>query len=366
VPSKPADHRFAIHLIKWFDAHARDLPWRTRTTNATPSGRDPYAALVAEVMLQQTQVGRVLEKLGPFLEAFPDVHTLAAADEADVLARWSGLGYYRRGRNLHRCAQTIVSDHGGAVPSDVRTLRTLPGIGAYTAGAIASIVFGAHEPTVDGNITRVLLRVDGVDHAHGSPEAADHAWARAADLVAATDRPGALNEALMELGATVCTPKSPSCDRCPRQSMCDAARTGRAASIPRPKARAAKRELFAWTVHAVRTNDAVLVRRRPDTGLWAGLWELPTFETDDDRPPAPLSGLPGGRPGPAFAFETTHRSVRFRVTELGPLRGGEADAVAALIPGSEWADRGEVLGRALSSPMSRLLKSTRAEGSLFA
>ncbi|MEM1185992.1 MAG: A/G-specific adenine glycosylase [Planctomycetota bacterium] len=343
------------------------MPWRERTTDATPSGRDPYRSLVSEVMLQQTQVSRVIEKYGPFLAAFPTIQALADASESDVLAQWSGLGYYRRGRNLHACAKAIVADHEGVVPSDAPTLESLPGIGAYTAGALSSIVFGQPAPTVDGNITRVLLRIDGIDHAHGSPEAAAHAWDRAADLVASTEHPGQLNEALMELGATVCTPRSPSCSSCPVSGQCVARREGRTGEIPRPRVRAAKKPLFAWTIKAF-TDDHVLVRRRSSKGLWAGLWELPTLETVDDEPPALLSELKTtatSRTGLEFDFATTHRAVKFRVTEFGPLDRPTAARIDELLPDAEWVEPEEALSRGVSSPQRRIIE-TATQGSLFA
>ncbi|MEM7756025.1 MAG: A/G-specific adenine glycosylase [Planctomycetota bacterium] len=362
MPTPPADPPPATDaarpLIEWFLSAARDLPWRERTTHATPSGRDPYRALVAEVMLQQTQVSRVVEKLGPFFEAFPTVRALASATEAEVMAQWSGLGYYRRGKNLHRCAQAVVEHHDGEVPADAGSLRDLPGIGAYTAGAISSIVFGHPEPTVDGNITRVLLRLDGIDHAHGSPAAAGYAWERSAELVRTTDRPGELNEAMMELGAMVCTPKSPSCAECPLNDICVAHRTGRAEAIPRPKVRAKKKEVFAWVVHAV-AGDRVLVRTRPAKGLWAGLSECPTIETEADDRPAVLDAVESCdgatvRTGTTFAFATTHRAVTFRVSEVRA-HGAAVGTLADMFDG-EWLDRGEALARGLSSPQRRIIE----------
>jgi A/G-specific adenine glycosylase len=365
-PTDSTDRSTAAHLVAWFDASARDLPWRRRVTDRTPSGRDPYRSLVSEIMLQQTQVSRVLEKFDPFLDAFPDVRALASADEADVLAHWSGLGYYRRGRNLHACARQIVERHGGRVPPDADALRALTGIGPYTAGAISSIVFERPEPAVDGNIARVLLRIDGLDHAHGSTEAMDHAWSRASELVYETGRPGALTEALMELGATVCTPKSPGCSSCPVSDRCAAYRDGRQSEIPRPRVRAPRKPLFAWTVHA-HSDDRVLIRRRPDRGLWAGLWELPTIETPRDERPGELdaaahaAGVPA-RDGAAFDFATTHRQIGFRVTELGGVSEAGARTLATVFEGSEWVDREEALGRGLSSPQRRILSGA---GGLF-
>src|SRR5690606_18318055 len=209
------DRRIVRDLCRWFARAARDLPWR-----ALP--RDPYRALVSEFMLQQTQVSRVLEKFGPFLERFPSVEALAAADEGQIAAAWSGLGYYRRARHLQAAARAIVAEHGGRVPTKAATLENLPGIGRYTAGAISSIVFGEPVPVVDGNVTRVVLRIEGRDLPQEAPATARFVWERAAALVevaAGTKAkgigPGFLNEALMELGATVCVPRSPRCLECP-------------------------------------------------------------------------------------------------------------------------------------------------------
>ena len=189
-------------------------------------------------MLQQTQVSRVLEKFGPFIVRFPTIGALAAATEDDVLAAWSGLGYYRRARLLHAAARGIVADFEGTVPRDTPALMTIPGIGRYTAGAISSIVFGRNAPIVDGNVTRVLLRLDGVMARHGSKEAADYAWPRAETLAGAAHGLGviaAFNEGLMELGATVCTPRNPACGVCPLRAHCRARKWGTQEEIPLPK-----------------------------------------------------------------------------------------------------------------------------------
>ncbi|MFG0315432.1 MAG: A/G-specific adenine glycosylase, partial [Phycisphaerales bacterium] len=200
----PDDAALTRALEAWFRASARELPWRTDT-------RDPYRSLVSELMLQQTQVSRVIEKFGPFLERFPTVEALAAAPEDDVLAAWSGLGYYRRARLLHACAKAIVEHHDGVVPDSLDDLLELPGIGRYTAGAIASMVFGQRAPIVDGNVARVLLRVHNKPVPQTEKTTIDWAWQRAEELVGACDDPAVFNEAMMELGATVCVPKGPRC-----------------------------------------------------------------------------------------------------------------------------------------------------------
>jgi A/G-specific adenine glycosylase len=234
-------------------------------------------------MLQQTQVARVLERFDPFMERYPCPRDLAAADEQEVLTLWQGLGYYRRARNLHRAAQVIVSDFGGEVPLDVKSLLTLPGVGRYTAGSMASIVGGERAPIVDGNVTRVLARLHCDD---GRPEDRAYVkrtWQRAESLVLLCDHPALLNEGMMELGAMVCTPKAPLCSACPVQSQCGAWKAGSVADIPPPK-RAAKRTVLHHHAVVIRRGSTVLLEQRDDSGLWAGLWQAPAIEADRELP----------------------------------------------------------------------------------
>ena len=344
-------------LLAWFARAGRDLPWR----QAGPAGRDPYRVLVSEVMLQQTQVSRVLLKFPEFLSRFPDLASLARAREHDVLAAWTGLGYSRRARALHRAARAIVEAHGGLVPADPAALRALPGIGRYTAGAIASLAFNVPEPLVDGNVSRVLLRLHGKDLASDDPRAVAWAWARAGDLVKAADRrPGELNESLMELGATVCTPRSPRCGACPVARLCVARARGVQESIPRPKARARQRR--AWHV-VLRLRDArgrFWLERRAGSGLWAGLWQCPTVESDRaPRSAATLArtrarGLGAAAPAlwrarERFDFKTTACRVTFVVFDarVQTVRG----------PG-RWCTPEASRRLPISSPMRRVLGPT--------
>ena len=198
-------------LLDWFAAHARDLPWRRQPA--------PYPTWVSETMLQQTQVATVLEYYPAFMARFPTVESLAAAPVDDVLKAWEGMGYYRRAHNLHRAAQIIVSEHGGVMPHDESSLLSLPGIGRYTAGAIRSIAFGQAAPILDGNVKRVLARLDDIDASIDSPAIEKRLWQRAAELVD-PEQPGAFNEALMDLGATVCLPRNPTCLLCPWREPC--------------------------------------------------------------------------------------------------------------------------------------------------
>jgi A/G-specific adenine glycosylase len=260
-------------LTRWFEANARDLPWR-RT-------RDPYAIWVSEVMLQQTRVETVEGYWGRFLARFPDLASLAAADEQDVLGQWSGLGYYRRARLLHRGARHVLDELGGELPEHPEQLREIPGIGRYTAGAIASIAFDRPAPLVDGNVARVHARLAAIEAPR--EQDANHAahW-RFVERVLEHGSPRVLAQALMELGATVCTPRSPTCLTCPVRTHCRARAAGLEASIPAVKLKRPSPELHFDAV-ALRWGDRLLLERRPDDGLLAGLWCLPLFESTDDR-----------------------------------------------------------------------------------
>ncbi len=304
----PDDPTLARSLEVWFGSNARTLPWRT-------SIRDPYRSLVSELMLQQTQVSRVVEKFEPFLDRFPSVTALADATEDEVLAAWSGLGYYRRARLLHACAKAIVELHNGIVPESLEDLLKLPGIGRYTAGAIASMVFGHRAPIVDGNVTRVLLRVHNKPIPQADKATVDWAWRRAEALVNACDDPGVFNEAMMELGATVCVPKGPRCQQCPISAQCGALAAGTTESIPLPKPRAKQKHLYCASV-VMRNTRSVLLEQRPGSGMWAGMFQLPTLERDD-RAHEPGELAEAGFADPehieSFTHVTTHRIVEFAV-----------------------------------------------------
>tara|TARA_R110002072_G_scaffold42064_9_gene117855 strand:- start:152326 stop:153366 length:1041 start_codon:yes stop_codon:yes gene_type:complete len=314
------DQHITSDLESWFDHNARDLPWRL-------DERDPYHALVSELMLQQTQVSRVLEKYEPFITQFPTVQSLANAPEDEVLAAWAGLGYYRRARMLHACAKAIVEEHNAQVPEDVKTLQTLPGIGRYTAGAIASMVFGQREPIVDGNVTRVLLRLHNKPEPQTDKDTVKWAWDRADELVKSASRPAVFNEAMMELGATCCTPKNIRCARCPWKSQCQAFAHGTTESIPLPKPKAKQKPLYCATVVATK-NNSILLEQRPDTGMWASMYQAPTIEHPDRAfTPAEIAeqldikanGLDElGR----FKHITTHRVVEFVVYRAAKVKPG--------------------------------------------
>jgi A/G-specific adenine glycosylase len=303
------DRTRADRLVRWFQRRARDLPWRRRRT--------AYRALVAEAMLQQTQVARVVESYGRFLKRFPSLRALAAADEQAVLAAWRGLGYYRRARHLHAAARMIVDEFRGRVPRAADDLLRLPGVGRYTAGAIASIVFGAAVPAVDGNVLRVLARWDAKRGSAGEREMIAWSWERAGELVQLAPRPGEFNEALMELGAMICTPRKPDCARCPVARLCEAHRRGLVGKIPAPKRRAPRAAVHHHAV-LIRRDDRLLLEQRPATGLWAGMWQAPTIESDRALPEAEIRrALPvsivGLRRLGVFEHHTTHRRITFHV-----------------------------------------------------
>jgi A/G-specific adenine glycosylase len=265
VESPEAVRSFRGRLLDFFDEHARDLPWR-RTS-------DPYAIWVSEIMAQQTRVETVVPYYRRWLERFPDVRSLAAAPVDAVLKEWEGLGYYSRARNLHRAAGIVAETHAGEVPDTVEALRALPGIGEYASGAIASIAFGRPAPAVDGNVRRVYARL----HDDPSPSPREvRDWAR---RVVDPKRPGDFNQALMELGATVCTPRSPECGSCAVADFCRARDAGTAEERPAPRVRTRVRSevrVVAVFVDASLSEPQLLVRRRPEEGLLAGMWEFPS------------------------------------------------------------------------------------------
>ena len=318
---KPAVEPIRAALLTWYRANRRDLPWR-RT-------RDPYAIWLSEAMLQQTRVETVIPYWERFLERFPDVATLAAADQDDVLGLWAGLGYYSRARNLHRAAQEVVARHGGTLPSDVASLRELPGVGRYTAGAVASIAFDLPEPVVDGNVIRVLSRLRGIRDDVGSPAILARIWDDAGELARGA-APGDLNQALMELGATVCLPRAPRCAGCPVARHCDARSAGDAEQLPVKAPRSKPRRVegvVAWVVRRGR----VLAVRRPERGLLGGLWDLPGGDLAEREKPvvgvvralADRVGLATEALRSVGAVEHmfTHRALRLHVF-AGEVRAG--------------------------------------------
>ena len=254
-------------ILRWHDEHARALPWRGE--------KDPYRIWLSEIMLQQTRAETVIAYYHAFLSRFPTLQALADADVDEVLKCWEGLGYYSRARNLQKCAQVVVRDLDGAFPKDIKSLKKLPGIGDYTAGAIASMAFGLPEPAIDGNLTRVLSRLFAMDQLVTTPAAKAQLRKDALALIDTT-RPGDFNQALMGMGALLCVPRKPRCAACPVCDFCRARALGMEASLPvlpAPLDKKTERRVVALVFY----NNRVLVRKRADTGLLAGLWEFPNF-----------------------------------------------------------------------------------------
>jgi A/G-specific adenine glycosylase len=259
-------------LLAWYDKSRRDLPWRVAKA-ALP---DPYHVLLSETMLQQTQVATVVPYFKRFIGRFPTIGDLAAADEQEILRFWQGLGYYARARNLHRCAREIAYSHGGKVPCDLQTLLSLPGVGRYTAGAIASLAYDVRAPILDGNVTRVLCRLDQITEDPREPAVRERLWARAQELLPRS-RAGDFNSALMELGATVCTPRNPTCLFCPVRGHCGAFSAGTQENIPVPK-KSRPTPLLERIVLCLRRGNRYLIEQRPAKGRWASMWQFKTFD----------------------------------------------------------------------------------------
>ncbi len=252
-------------LLPWFAAHARDLPWRRDCS--------PYSVWISEAMLQQTRVDTVIGYYQRWMTRFPDVATLAAAEQEDVLKVWEGLGYYARARNLHRAAQKIVAEHGGEIPSDPEALLALPGVGRYTQAAVASLAFGLPLPVLDGNVERVLTRLCAVSDPLDGRGVRDGLRTLAARMMA-DHSPGAFNEAMMELGATVCTPRAPKCGDCPLATVC----RGRKRNPLDYPVKAKKAKIPTLEVGAAvtwREDGRFLIARRHEKGLLGGMWEFP-------------------------------------------------------------------------------------------
>jgi A/G-specific adenine glycosylase len=267
-------------LLAWYDANARDLPWRVGPKAHTAGVRaDPYRVWLSEVMLQQTTVPHATPYFGKFTARWPTVSALASEEDGEVMAAWAGLGYYARARNLLACARAVAREHGGVFPDTEEGLRALPGLGPYTAAAVAAIAFDAETNVVDGNVERVMARLFAVEAP--LPEAKPELTRLAATLVR-PDRPGDWAQALMDLGATVCRPKAPLCDRCPVSADCAALPTGAPESYPRRTAKAERPHRHGVAYVLTRADEVALVRR-PPKGLLGGMLALPTSDWREAR-----------------------------------------------------------------------------------
>ncbi len=327
VNAKLSDHEsIAAALLGWYDVHARDLPWRSRPDVAA----DPYRVWLSEIMLQQTTVATVRPRFADFITRWPTVHDLAAADDADLMSAWAGLGYYARARNLLACARAVVRDHGGVFPGDEATLRTLPGIGDYTAAAITAIAFGQRAVVVDGNVERVVARLFAID----TPLPAAKPQIRAAaDAITPADRAGDFAQAMMDLGSSLCGPRATQCPLCPLREACRAAAIGTPTAFPVKASKKAKPHRHGIVFWLERGGQVLLVRR-PAKGLLGGMRALPTGPWVDTPPGT------AGAPVPDVDWEivpdcVTHVFTHFTL-ELA-LASGRAERHEAPADGEWWA-----------------------------
>lgn len=327
-----SDARLRAALLRWYDSSKRDLPWRKNA--------DPYRVWVSEIMLQQTTVAAVTPKYEAFLRRFPDIAALAGAEEDEVLAAWAGLGYYSRARNLRRAAQAVVAEHGGRFPSAEDAVLALPGIGRYTAGAIRSIAFGLPAPLVDGNVIRVFSRLFGLKGRAKDPAFAAKMWPLAARLVD-PKRPGDWNQALMELGATVCAPESPSCGACPVSGSCVAFAKDLQDKLPLPEKR---REPVPvkWTCLWIEKDGKVLLwKRSGKERLLKNLWGLPEMSTV----PAKV-----GRILATASHTITHHALSVTLKK--------AELAGALPPEAKWVPKKDARNYLISSLWLKLLRAS--------
>jgi A/G-specific adenine glycosylase len=340
-----------LALLAWYDRARRDLPWRP-----APGHRaDPYRVWLSEVMLQQTTVKAVIPYYLEFLRRWPSVEALAAASPDDILAAWAGLGYYTRARNLHACAQRVVERHGRSFPPSEAALRELPGIGPYTAAAIAAIAFGAPATAVDGNVERVVARLFAV--MQPLPAAKAELRRLAAGLTPAK-RAGDFAQAMMDLGATVCTPQRPSCPVCPVADLCAARAQGLAALLPMRSARRERPLRLALAFVALREDGAVLLRRRPEAGLLGGMLEVPSTGWAETLPPVEeaMQAAPARGDWQAVPGIVTHTFTHFRldtvVYRASVPMPGRLTASAARC---QWIARRDLRTAALPSVMRKIV-----------
>lgn len=297
------------------------MPWRP--TPERPA--NPYHVLVSEAMLQQTQVATVIPYFNRFIASFPTLTALADADEQEVLTQWQGLGYYRRARHLHAAAKAVVQQHHGQVPDHAKALLALPGVGRYTAGAVASVAYDTPEPIVDGNVARVYARFYGLHDAVDRPDTLKTLWALAQANVVASNSPRHFNQSVMELGALVCTPKTPNCTACPLKQACKALADDTVDRLPvktpKKKPTAVTHQVLA-IYRQTQRGDRYLFVQRPAQGLWSRMWQFPTDETGNQDLAGDL-GLKTAAPTPVtdFVHPTTHRTVHFYIHRARVLSG---------------------------------------------
>jgi A/G-specific adenine glycosylase len=340
--------RFAAAVLAWFDRHGRkDLPWQQHST--------AYRVWISEIMLQQTQVATVIPYYRRFIEAFPEVGALAAAPLDEVLHHWSGLGYYARARNLHRAAQEIRDLHHGRFPETIEAVSRLPGVGRSTAGAILSLALGQPHAILDGNAKRVLARFHAVEGWPGKQAVLNRLWALA-EAATPARRVAAYNQAMMDLGATVCRRGAPDCSRCPLQMDCRARQQGRQSELPAPRPR---RRLPVRRVHMLllsSTDGAIYLEKRPPSGIWGGLWSLPEFDSEAgllawcDRYGVPVSRRLERAPKLRHTFSHFHLDITPCRLELKSPVASVMEEETAL-----WYNTSQPTNLGLAAPVKRLL-----------
>jgi A/G-specific adenine glycosylase len=349
--------REASELLAWYDRHRRRLPWRAETDGAS----DPYRVWLSEIMLQQTTAAAVVPFFLAFVSRWPTVQTLAAASLDEVLGAWAGLGYYARARNLHACARTVADEFGGRFPDTEAGLRALPGIGAYTAGAIAAIAFGRRAAAVDGNAERVVARLAAIEAL--LPQAKPMIRARILDLVP-SDRPGDFAQALMDLGATICTPRRPACALCPLTDRCEGRRRGIAHELPRkaPKRQRPIRRGAAFWVE--RADGAVLMRRRAASGLLGGMIEVPSSDWTEAGPADIAAEAPVRARWSETGGSVEHTFTHFHLI----LTLWRAEVTEGELPAGDfrWVKPEEMARQALPSLMKKVVAEARGPQALTA
>ena len=352
-PAFRADHDVAPLLLDWYDRERRDLPWRY------PPGKqaDPYRVWLSEIMLQQTVVKTVIPYFTGFLDRWPTVQTLAAANVDDVMVAWAGLGYYSRARNLHKCAQAVVARHRGVFPRNVDELLELPGIGPYTAAAIASIAYNEKVTPVDGNVERVVTRLFALE----TPlPAVKPEIKRRAQTLTPAGRSGDFAQALMDLGATICMPKRPSCLMCPLHRTCEAHARGIEATLPKRGEKAARPERFGHAFVALREDGHILLRQRAEQGLLARMIEVPSTDWLDDLPAVPdaMRAAPVRGDWWPVPGNVTHVFTHFKLELVVHVAVVPTDAALTFWADSSrcsWVSRRALAGQALPSVMRKII-----------
>jgi A/G-specific adenine glycosylase len=342
---------FSAELLAWHRLHGRhDLPWQLERT--------PYRVWISEVMLQQTQVATVIGYFDRFLARFPDVRSLADAPQDEVLHLWSGLGYYARARNLQRAAQQVRDAHEGVFPTDFGRVAALPGIGRSTAGAILALACDQSHPILDGNVRRVLARLFAVPGRSGDREFENQLWQLATAMTPQQDV-AAYTQAMMDLGATLCTRSRPRCSACPLSFRCEAYAAGNPQDYPAPKRPLVRKRREAWMLFTRRSDGSVRLLRRPAKGIWGGLWSPPEFP---DRPSAMEAAGEGARAVEATSLEHafTHFDLVIRplwVDDRQVWHVAEGAAAAAMEQGTLWYNPEHPVSIGLPAPISQLLQS---------